>query len=159
MGSGKSTIGKKLAGLLELEHIDLDWFFEETYRISINDFFGKYDESAFRNIENQLVKKTAALENCIISTGGGTPCFHGNMDLINDYGISIYIHMQHESLFERLKKSKKARPRISQLTDVDLLKRINDDLRLRAEYYEMAGLKVKGEDIDINALAAKIQKL
>ncbi len=159
MGSGKSTIGKKLAVLLGLEHIDLDWFFEETYKISVHHFFGKYDENAFRVIESQLVQKTSALNNCVISTGGGTPCFHGNMDIINQHGISVYIRMHPDSLFERLKNSKRNRPRISHLTDEGLRKRINADLGVRTKFYQMANIEVKGEDIDVDALAEKIKSL
>ena len=157
MGSGKSTVGKQLAGLLDLEHIDLDWFFEETYKISIVNFFRKYDENAFRLIEHQLVKKTAALNNCVISTGGGTPCFHGNMDLINSYGFSVYIHMHPNSLFVRLKNSKRPRPRTSQLTDESLIQRIKADLVHREKFYRMAKLEVRGEDIDVGALADRIK--
>jgi len=159
MGSGKSTVGKQLAKLLDLAHVDLDWFFEETYKISINDFFNKYDENAFRNIEHQLVKKTENLTNCIISTGGGTPCFHGNMDLINSFGITVYIKMQADSLFVRLKNSKRSRPRISQLTDEDLMNRINNDLKVREAYYLKANLEFRGEDIDVSDLAKKVKSL
>ena len=159
MGSGKSTVGKQLAKMLDLEHIDLDWFFEETYKISINSFFNKYDENAFRNIEHQLVKKTESLTNCVISTGGGTPCFHGNMELINNCGLSVYICMKPESLFVRLKNSKRARPRISNLSDEDLMQRILNDLDQREKFYQMAKLEVGGEDIDVGELAEKVRSL
>ncbi len=159
MGSGKSTVGKKLAALLDLEHIDLDWFFEETYKINIVNFFRKYDENAFRLIEHQLVKKTATINNCVISTGGGTPCFHGNMDLINSFGFSVYIRMHPESSFVRLKNSKRARPRITKLSDEDLMQRILNDLHHREKFYKMAKLEVKGEDIDVEALAEELKSL
>ena len=159
MGSGKSTVGKQLAKMLDLEHIDLDWFFEETYKISVNIFFNKYDEKAFRNIEHQLVKKTEILTNCVISTGGGTPCFYGNMDIINSFGTSVYIHMQPESLFVRLKNSKRVRPRITKLSDEDLMQRILNDLEHREKFYKMAKLEVGGEDIDVEALVEEIKSI
>jgi shikimate kinase len=157
MGSGKSTVGKQLAEMLGIKHIDLDWFFEETYKISVHHFFGKYDENAFRQIENQLLKKTSTLDNSVISTGGGTPCFHGNMDIINQNGISVYIRMHPDSLFKRLKNSKRNRPRISHLSDEGLMQRINDDLKVREKFYQMAQLEVMGEDIDVNKLAEDIK--
>ena len=159
MGSGKSTIGKKLANSLGLEHIDLDWFFEETYKISVHHFFSKYDEKAFRLIEHQLVQKTSKLDYCVISTGGGTPCFHGNMDIINQNGFSVYIKMRPDSLFERLKNSRRSRPRISHLSDDDLMKRINDDLEVREKFYQMAQLEVVGEDVDVAMLAERIRSV
>lgn len=158
MGSGKSTIGRMLSGRLGFEHIDLDDFFEETYRISIMDFFSKYDENAFRQIETRMLKKTLSIENHIISTGGGTPCFNNNMDLINAHGLSVYIRMHPKSLFTRLKTAKRPRPRTSALDDEALMKRILDDLEVRESFYKQAKLEVKGESIDVNALAGKIRE-
>ena len=156
MGSGKSTIGKLLSGKIGFSHLDLDDFFEENYRISIMDFFRKYDEGVFRRIETNMLKKTIAYSNHIISTGGGTPCFNNNMEIINTNGFSVYIQMHPKSLFDRLKHARRPRPRTITLDDEALKKRIKEDMVVREKYYQQAQMEVKGEDIDIDALAAKI---
>lgn len=156
MGSGKSTTGSKLASLLNMEHIDLDRLFEERYKISIVDFFNKYDEKAFRLIEHQLVKKTASLEGYVISTGGGTPCFHGNMELINTYGLTVYLRMSPEALFLRLKNSKRPRPLTHLLSDHELKQRIIDDLTYRETFYKKAAIITDAEDLDVEVLAGRI---
>jgi len=152
MGSGKSTIGKLLAHKLNYVHLDLDDYFEETYKISVLKFFDKYDESAFRGIETKLLEKTFGLENYVISTGGGTPCFNNNMQLINEHGFSVYIRMHPKSLFIRLKNAKRPRPRTFMLDDEALIKRIDDDMLVREKFYEQAKLVIKGEDADIDKL-------
>jgi shikimate kinase len=152
MGCGKTTVGRQLAKLLNYAHLDLDVLFEAEYKITIADFFKKYDEIAFRKIEHQLLLSTFNLENHVISTGGGTPCFFNNMDLINQHGISVYIKMHPKSLFFRLLNSKRTRPLTSGLDEVSLLKSIEEKLAKRETFYNQAQIIVKGEDIDVAAL-------
>ena len=159
MGAGKSTLGKHLAEALGLQHMDLDWFFEETYKISIMDFFRKYDEKAFRLIEHQLLKKTADIRDTVISTGGGTPCYHNNMTLINRYGVSVYIRMTAEMLFSRLQNSKRSRPLTSELRGDALRQRVKADLLQREQFYKMARIETDGENPDIEALARAIKSI
>jgi shikimate kinase len=157
MGSGKSTVGKQLARLLGCDFIDIDRQFEQLYKISIPDFFQKYDEEAFRLIERKLLFNTFELTHHVISTGGGTASYHDNMDLINQNGLSVYIKMHPNSLFVRLKHAKRPRPRIAGLKTDDLRLLINHDLQLRETYYNKAHFQVKGEDIDVVGLAEHIQ--
>ena len=156
MGSGKSTVGRRLAQILNYEHLDLDDFFEKTYKISVIDFFNKYDETSFRKIESILLKQTINLSNHVISTGGGTPCFNDNMSMINVHGVSVYIKMHHKSLFDRLKNTKKPRPRTSNLDDDALNNRILEDMKIREQYYLQAMIHTKGESIDVQKLAQQL---
>lgn len=153
MGSGKSTAGKQLARLLDYSFIDLDHAFEETYRISIINFFQKYDEEAFRAIERVLLQSTFSLERHVISTGGGTACYKDNIQLINQHGLSVYIQMHPDSLFVRLKNAKRPRPRISNLNDAELKVQIDLDMKQRDCFYNLAHYHVKGESLDFRALA------
>ncbi|MDD4529574.1 MAG: shikimate kinase, partial [Bacteroidales bacterium] len=110
MFSGKSTVGKLLAKSMGYEHIDTDHMFESLYNISINDFFEKYGQDLFRELEHKLLLTLIEKDNIVISTGGGLPCFHNNMELIKQNGISIHINMSFKSIIHRQKKSKKNRP-------------------------------------------------
>ncbi len=157
MGCGKSTVGRQLAKALNYTHLDLDVLFEAEYKITIADFFNKYDESAFRKIEHQLLLSTFNLENHVVSTGGGTPCFFNNMDLINQNGISVYIKMHPKSLFFRLLNSKRTRPLASGLDSVSLQKSIDEKLSEREEFYAHAKVIVKGENIDVESLSERIK--
>ncbi|MCF8364669.1 MAG: AAA family ATPase [Bacteroidales bacterium] len=158
MGSGKSTIGKQLARKLNFEHLDLDDYFEETYKISIMDFFSKYDEETFRQIETKMLIKSFEFKDHVISTGGGTPCFNDNINLINRQGLSVYIQMHPASLFTRLKNAKRPRPRTAMLDDESLMKRIEDDMLVREHFYQQAQLTVKGESIVIEELVRQVLK-
>ena len=77
MGSGKTTIGRKLAQKLNQILIDTDNLIEINYGMKINDFFKKFNEARFREVEKNLcVWCEKNLDNAIISTGGGMPTIY-----------------------------------------------------------------------------------
>lgn len=156
MGSGKTTIGKKLATRLGFLFIDLDGFIENKYRITIPELFNKYDEDAFRLVEHQSLQETFSFSNAVISTGGGTPCFYNNMELINQYGISVYIKMHKKSLYDRLINSKKKRPLLTDKSPEQIMNFIHNQLAERESFYKQSKLIIKGESIDIDKLVELI---
>ena len=131
MGAGKTTASKKLARLTGFDCYDLDELFEEKYKISIEGFFSKYDETLFRMLESKLLKETDKFHNTIIATGGGTPCFYDNMTWMNQNGLTVYLQMHPKSIFKRLILSKRKRPLVANKTPEDLLQYIKQHLRQR----------------------------
>ena len=79
MGSGKSFFSKKLSDLINVKYVDLDVLIENDESMKIEDIFSKKGEVYFRKQERKMLKKIIK-ENtdCIISSGGGTPCFFNN---------------------------------------------------------------------------------
>ena len=71
MGSGKSTIGRKLAKLLEYSFVDTDSEIEEDQGCSVDEIFKYGGEECFRKIETRLLEKLLNVENFVIATGGG----------------------------------------------------------------------------------------
>jgi shikimate kinase len=158
MGVGKSTIGRKLARQLNFEFIDLDDIFEQKYKISIDSFFNKYDEELFRRLEHEMLLDTFLKEKAVISTGGGTPCYHNAMEKINSVGYSIYIKMPPSAIAHRLSTAKKKRPLIQGIPKEDLEHVIREKLDGRHPIYKQAQLHVNGIEININELAETIRK-
>jgi len=157
MGSGKSALGRQLSILLDAGFLDLDEEFEERYHIRIYDFFEKYGEENFRKIERELLLETARLENFIISTGGGTPCFYNNMDFIKENGISVYLRMTSGELADRLKSVRKKRPLIKNLPPDELEDWISSQLKIREKYYLKATHVFYPLTEDISELAIKLR--
>ena len=84
MLSGKSTIGKRLARLLNYKFIDTDKAIEQQYKLSVSDIFKKYGEEVFRILEKQMINTLKEEENIVISTGGGFVCFNDNMKWVKE---------------------------------------------------------------------------
>ena len=159
MFSGKSTVGKLLAKSMGYEHIDTDHMFESLYNISINDFFEKYGQDLFRELEHKLLLTLIEKDNIVISTGGGLPCFHNNMELIKQNGISIHINMSFKSIIHRQKKSKKNRPLLRNKSQEEIEIFLQDLLAKRIDIYNQSNIIIKGEDLSIKELKEKILTL
>ena len=156
MGSGKSTAGRRLARLLGYTFTDLDEMIESKYHITIPDIFNRYDEAAFRKVEHETLKETFNLTDCVIATGGGTPCFYNNMELINKHGTSVYLEMHPRSLYIRLMNSRKRRPLLDKRQPDEVLAFIGDELKKREFHYRQAHHIIKGENLDVQELLKRI---
>ena len=111
-GSGKSTLGQRLAERLKMPFIDLDHYIEEKSLLYIDEFFQMYGENKFREIETQSLKEVMDKE-AVIATGGGIVMKKENKALMN--GLVIYIDTPIEVIEKRLKSSYQ-RPLLEQTT-------------------------------------------
>ena len=159
MGAGKSTTSKRLAHQLGWEAYDTDRLFEARYKISINDFFHKYDADLYRKLETQILHETLSLDNAVIATGGGTPCFNNNMEWMNQNGFTVFLKISPESAIVRLSQSKVKRPILIDKTPDELAEFIMKNYAERLPFYEQAQLTFKGENCDVVALSTLIPKV
>ena len=157
MGSGKSTAGKKLANKLKLDFFDLDALIEQHTGISISEYFSKYGEKAFRKLEREMLFKSFRLNNVLISTGGGTPCFFDNIDKINKNGISVYLQADIPLIMSRLKGEKNQRPLIKDKNDEELRNYLTELLQNREKFYRKAQITVDAKNLNINKLTETIK--
>ena len=138
MGSGKSYVGERLATQMNYNFIDLDTYIADNEKLTISDIFQKEGENTFRAKENKYLKVLFDEKNTVIATGGGTPCFHDNMNLMCQNGITIYLYANNTILFSRLKNERAKRPLIANTTDEELLKIIETKVAERSSIYEQA---------------------
>lgn len=156
MGSGKSTLVPKVARHLGIPGYDLDHLFEQRYKISIHDFFRKYGEKHFREIEHDLLKSLLSEQDFILATGGGTPCFFENMQLMNESGLTIYLRLPPAALLKRLSQSKKRRPVLQNFEEESLGTQLAEHLDERELYYMQAQWILEILKPDPQELAEKI---
>jgi len=151
MGCGKSTHGKKLAGILKKTFTDLDLYIQTKENKTVQFIFDNEGEEQFRTLEtkylNDLIKEKTDM---VISLGGGTPCFNNNIDVIKNNGILIYIEMTAAALSERLQKSKQKRPLLKNVAAENLNSFIERKLEERNKFYGQAHIIMSG--INLNHL-------
>lgn len=138
MGSGKSTLGRKLAEQLGLGFIDTDIFLENRFRQRVQDMFASVGEEAFRRRERVIAEELSGMTDCVIATGGGLPCFYDNMDLLLDSGHVIYLSASDDCLLMRLELCKRTRPAVANKSGEELLAHIRQAMQHRRHIYERA---------------------
>ena len=159
MGAGKTRLGADLSDRTGYPFVDTDDLFESRYRISIVDFFEKYNEESFRKIEKELLRETLIYPDAIISTGGGTPCFFDNMDFIRNNGKSIYMKMDTESLIKRLAAVKKKRPLLKDKSAKEMESYIREQVAEREWYYARADFTVDAENASVADILTLLPEL
>lgn len=136
MGSGKTTLGKKLANKLAMPFVDLDRMITDDVEMSIPEYFQRFGEAEFRSREAESLRSLDLQVPSVVSVGGGTPCYHDNMTWMNQQGITIYLKLPAKALWERLQKSDVTkRPVLKGLYGEDLLNFIQSKLAEREPVY------------------------
>lgn len=159
MGSGKSTIGKELAALLNLHFIDLDKQIEKHTGKTVSELF-KEGEIKFRKLEREVLLNTLkSNSNIVLAVGGGTPVFYDNMKQLNDYSTSVYLQSNPAHLVERLVNDKSHRPLIAHLSDEALPEFIAKHLFERRNFYEQADLTVSVNSKSTEEITKEIIRL
>lgn len=146
MASGKTSIGKKLAEKLNYNFLDLDDFIEEKENMSVTDVFKEKGEIYFRKQESYYLNRLLISENnTILSVGGGTPCYSGNIDVIlNIKNVkSIYLKASLVKLVDKLMRKKAKRPLIAHIeTAEEMTEFIGKHLFERVQFYNQAEIHV-----------------
>ena len=146
MASGKTSIGKKLASKLNYSFLDLDDYIEEKENLTVSEVFKTKGEIYFRKQEAHYLKALLQSENnTILSVGGGTPCYSGNMDVIlaaNNVKC-IYLKASLPTLANKLLRKKAKRPLISHIETIEeMTEFIGKHLFERSHFYNQAEIKV-----------------
>ena len=147
MGSGKSYWCKIIAQQLNLTTFDLDTVIETAANKSIAQIFEEQGEDFFRTTETESLHSFLNKDNCIVATGGGTPCFNSNMQWMNEHGLTIWLNEPVEVLAKRLVKEKAHRPLIKNLSDDELSGFLQQKLTERTPFYQQAKLHISSNQL------------
>jgi shikimate kinase len=142
-GVGKTTLGRKLAKLINYHFLDLDDYIHSRSGKSVQEIFAEAGEAAFRQTEMECLHNTEQMEQTLISTGGGTAAWHDNMDWMNMHGYTIYIYANEKFIANRLQQSsREARPLLKNMNGDEILNWVTHTSNARKPYYEKARLHV-----------------
>ncbi len=140
MGSGKSSLGRRLATELRWQLIDTDSEIERRAGMTIPEIFEQQGEEAFRKLESQVIADAATSENnTVVALGGGAVCREGAMEMLADAGETIYLKMSPARLVGRMSPVGRAkRPKIAGMGDAELTAFIEKTLPERENFYNRA---------------------
>ncbi|GGW44813.1 shikimate kinase [Arenibacter certesii] len=158
MGSGKTTIGKIIAKELKCSFLDLDEVLENELGTSIPEVFKTKGEVFFRKKEHQFLNEIVSKDaSFILSTGGGTPCYSGNMDtMLKEADAVVYLKVAIAGLVQRLMPEKEHRPLIKNIANEDLPEFIGKHLFERNNYYLKADHIVNCDNKEPQRIAEEI---
>ena len=162
MASGKSTIGKILAEKMQISFIDLDAYIEDKEKMSVSDVFKEKGEIYFRKQEHVYLKELLdKKEDFVLSLGGGTPCYAGNMNVLLSYEdvTSIYLKTSIQTVVERLVNEKSQRPLVARLDKDELAEFVAKHLFERSYYYNQATHKLVVDNKDVSETVEDLQAL
>ena len=148
LGSGKSFLGKELAQLVKLPFIDLDEVLEKQEGKKVSEIFSNSGEAQFRKMEAKALRAQSNQKEFVMATGGGTPCFHDNMDFINQVGTSIFLNTPISEIVNRLNDEEiKTRPLLSTIPKEQLQPTLEGMLQNRLPFYSKAHVQIQGATI------------
>lgn len=162
MASGKSTVGRVLAEKMQIPFIDLDEYIEEKEGKTVSEIFENNGEIYFRKQEHVYLKELLEKQNkFILSLGGGTPCYAGNMDVllsVNDVK-SVYLKINITTIVDRLTNEKSKRPLVARLNKDELSEFVAKHLFERSYFYNKATYKLIVDNKSIHETVEELEKL
>jgi len=160
MASGKSAVGKILAKDNDIQFIDLDDFIEKNEGLTISEIFEQKGEIYFRKVESEYLKNVLNFDkDCIISLGGGTPCYGNNMELVKEYSNSFYLKATVNTIFDRLKGETSKRPLVKTIGVENLQEYIGKHLFERSIFYNKAQQIITVDEKSLFEISEEIKKL
>ncbi|MGL4728947.1 MAG: shikimate kinase [Bosea sp. (in: a-proteobacteria)] len=142
MGSGKSSIGKRLAQRLELPFIDADTEIETAAAMTIPEIFAKRGEAEFRAGEKRVIERILSQGPQVLATGGGAFMNAETRGRISTRGISIWLRAEPDVLMRRVRK--RANRPLLQTADPE--KTLRDLLATRGPVYALADIAIESRD-------------
>lgn len=155
MGSGKTTIGRRLGALLDREFIDLDEEIERRCGVEVAVIFDIEGEAGFRARERDLLEEMTARSNIILASGGGSVVDANNRRFLTERGLVVYLKTAVDQQIRRLERDKR-RPL---LAAPDRLKRLNRLAEERNPLYEsLADVVIASENLAPDRMARKVAR-
>ena len=155
-GSGKSTVGARLAARKARRFIDTDKVIATRFRTSIACLFERYGEQRFRREETAVIRHIARLkELSVVALGGGAVERSVNRRLVRQSGIAVYLRCSLRELGRRLRNTQE-RPLLG--TGETKSEKLREMLARRKPMYETADITVSTTHHTVGAVVKKIVK-
>jgi len=151
MGSGKSTIGRKISEKLNMKLVDIDQVIEKEMNMKISKIFLEKGEVFFRNLEEKITLKSLMSSNKIISLGGGSFMNEKIRNEVIKNNLSFWLNWDSATIINRIKKNKK-RPIAEKLS----YNKLEELIAKRMSIYSKAKFKINCNKLSKTEIVEKI---
>ena len=141
MGAGKTTIGRRLAPLLDLPFVDADVAIEEAAGMSVSDLFAQHGEASFREGEEKVIARLLEGPPIVLATGGGAVTSATTRQLIKEKAVSIWLKADHDTIIQRATR-RGGRPLLQNGDPRETVERLMGE---RRAYYQEADIHVDSQ--------------
>ncbi len=152
MGTGKTSVGRRLALRLRMTYVDTDEIIEQTTGRRITDIFAQHGESYFRELESEAVRKVSDLDEHVISTGGGVVLRTRNLEILKRNGVVFSLTATSEEIWARV-KGETHRPLLRAPNPVE---KIREMLKAREAYYALADYIIQTDGVSIGQVTNEV---
>jgi shikimate kinase len=152
MGTGKSTVGRRVSELLKIPFFDVDETIKRQTGRSIADLFRDKGEASFRAMESSIIQELSMQNKAVIATGGGALMNPTNRDFLEKRGILVCLTARTGTLLERLKDDL-TRPL---LAGENMKERIDRLMQERQAVYAMCPIQITTDDKTITQVADEV---
>ena len=152
MGTGKTSVGRRLSHRLGMTYVDTDEIIEKTTGRCITDIFVQKGESYFRELESEAVYQVSGLDKHVISTGGGVVLRTENLAMLKRNGVVFCLSATSEEIWARV-KNETHRPL---LKAPDPVEKIREMLKARQAHYALADYTIQTDGVPIEQVTDEI---
>lgn len=142
MGAGKSTVGRKLAALLETNFVDADAEIEAAAAMSVAEIFERFGEAYFRDGERRVIARLIEERHGVIATGGGAFVNPETRALLLAQAIVVWLDCAVDTLVQRTSR-RGHRPLLKNGDPGEILTRLHAE---RAPLYAEAPIRVESRE-------------
>lgn len=156
-GSGKSTLGKRIANKLKFSFIDLDQQVLLQTGFTAQYWLSQFSEDTFREKESETLKGISFDIDLIISCGGGTPCFNENLEWMQKHGECLFLDVPEGMILSRLQQAEpNSRPL---LNESDMLASLRKLIESRSICYSKISHKISPHRLSLDEIVAEVKQL
>lgn len=156
MGTGKTSVGRKLAERLALPFYDIDLAIEQQKRMRVADIFEKFGEEEFRGLETKAFSRLVRKKACVIATGGKTLLIRKNLNAVPRDALVVCLTASPAAIFRRLRRDR-SRPLLANAPS--LRKRITSLMREREKHYKRLPNHIDTTGLSVTRVVEKILKM
>ncbi|HUL21771.1 MAG TPA: shikimate kinase [Thermodesulfobacteriota bacterium] len=156
-GSGKSTVGRKLASRLKMKFVDIDDLIEDHQGVPISDIVKSHGWGHFRKLERSAIEEISKEDRLIIAPGGGAVLDSDNVDALRENGLILWLKADRQTLLKRLNQDPGTKTRRPTLTGKGTPEELKEVMSLREPIYErVSEIQIDTSTLDVETVVENV---